>query len=110
MINKNSQGLQNSKKLKAKILQRCYRKAPDIVYRKIADKVILVPIKHTIGDLDSIYTLNETAARIWDLIDGERNVSQVKDMIAEEFEVSKNQAESDIIQLISQLEEIDGIE
>ena len=48
---------------------------PNIVDRNIAGEVILVPIRNNVGDLESIYTLNETAARIWELLDGVRDRS-----------------------------------
>jgi len=48
-------------------LERIYQKATNMVSHKIADEFILVPIRQNVGDLESIYTLNETAARIWEL-------------------------------------------
>ena len=88
---------------------RTCQKSPDIVSRKIADEVILVPIKHNVGDLESIYTLNEVAARIWELIDGKRKMGRIRDMIVEEFEVTPEEAEKDIIGHLRQLEEIKAI-
>jgi len=90
-------------------LDRCYQKDPNIVSRKIANEVILVPIRQNVGDLESIYTLNEVAARIWGLIDGERKVSEIKDKISEEFEVTPEEAEKDIIGHLRQLKEIKAI-
>ena len=90
-------------------LDRCYQKSPDIVSRKIADEYILVPIRHNVGDLESIYTLNEVAARIWELIDGKRNMGEIRDMIVEEFEVSPEEAEKDLSELLQKLEKIEGI-
>lgn len=90
-------------------LNRCYQKDPDIVSRKIADEYILVPIRHNVGDLESIYTLNEVAARIWELIDGKRRVSEIKDKISEEFEVSPEEVERDLSELLQKLEKIEGI-
>jgi len=90
-------------------LERCYQKNPDIVSRKIADEYILVPIRQNVGDLESIYTLNEVAARIWELIDGKRKVKEIKDKIVEEFEVTPEEAEKDLTDLLQKLEEIKGI-
>ena len=90
-------------------LQKCYQKKPDIVFRKIADEVILVPIRHNVGDLESIYTLNEVAARIWDLIDGKMKIKEIKDKIIEEFEVTPKETEKDLIELLQKLEKIEGI-
>ncbi len=61
------------------------------------------------GDLESIYTLNETAARIWELIDGKIKVGEIKEKIIEEFEVTPEEAEKDLIEHLAQLEEIKAI-
>ena len=91
------------------IQNRRYQKDPNIVSRKIAKEVILVPIRNRIGDLENIYTLNEVAARIWELIDGKKNVSQIIDTIIDEFDVSAEEAEQDLSEFIQKLEKIEGI-
>jgi hypothetical protein len=90
-------------------LERCYEKNPDIVFRKIADEYILVPIRQNSGDLESIYTLNEVAARIWELIDGKMKSEEIKEKITDEFEVTPEEAEKDLIQFLKDLEDIKGI-
>ncbi len=92
-----------------KILERCYKRSDDIVSRKIADEVILVPIRNNVGDLESIYTLNEVGARTWELIDGQRTSAQVKDVIVSEFEVDDSQAKIDVEDFIQGLMEIKAI-
>lgn len=91
------------------LLNSVYKKSPDFVFRKIADECILVPIRDNIGDLNNIYTLNEVAARIWDLIDGRRRIKDIKDRIVEEFEVTSKEAEKDLMDLLQKLEKIKGI-
>lgn len=83
-------------------MEKIYSKNPDVVFRKIADEFILVPIRQKVVDLKSIYTLNEVAAFIWELMDGKKTVSQIKDKIIEEFEVEPAQVESDIEEMLSQ--------
>ncbi|MGD9014632.1 MAG: PqqD family protein [Candidatus Omnitrophota bacterium] len=92
-----------------KVQNRCYQKSPDIVSRRIANEFILVPIRHNVGDLKSIYTLNEVAARIWELIDGKRNTEQIKNIIVDEFQVSPKEAEEDLIEHLQKLEKIEAI-
>jgi len=89
--------------------EKIYKKDDSIVYRKIADECIMVPIRQNVGDLESIYTLNETAARIWELIDGKVKVRKIKERIVEEFEVTPEEAEKDIIEHLQQLEEIKAV-
>ncbi len=88
---------------------KSFIKDPNIVSRKIAGEVILVPIRKNVGDLESIYTLNEVAARIWELIDGKRRACQIRDTIIEEFDVTPEQAEDDLLELLEKLEKIEGI-
>ncbi len=91
-------------------LERIYNKKSDsIVSRKIGDEFILVPIKQDVGDLESIYTLNETAARIWELIDGKIKVRDIKDRIVQEFEITPTETERDLIEHLQQLEGIRAI-
>ena len=59
-------------------LERCYQKDQAVVSRKIADEVILVPIRKNVGDLESIYNLDEVGARIWELIDGKKKIKEIK--------------------------------
>ena len=91
------------------LLEKVYKISDSIVFRKIADEFILVPIRNNVSDLESIYTLNEVGARIWEMIDGKRKVQEIKDLIVEEFEVTPKKAEEDLIELLQKLEKIEGI-
>ena len=90
-------------------LDKVYSKSDSIVSRKIADEFILVPIRQNVGDMESIYTLNETGARIWELIDGKIKVREIKEKLIEEFEVAPEEVEKDIVEHLMQLEEIKAI-
>lgn len=91
------------------ILDKVYKKCDSIVSRKIADEFILVPIRRNMGDLESIYTLNEVAARIWELIDGKRKIREIKEKIIEEYEITPGEAENDILVHLQQLEKIKAL-
>lgn len=90
-------------------LKRRFVRDPSIVSRKIVDEFILVPIRQKAGDIDSIYTLNETAARIWELLDSEKRVEEIRDVIVEEFEVSSEEAEADLVEFLQQLEQVNAV-
>ena len=91
------------------LLDKVYKKSDSIVSRKIADEFILVPIRQNVGDLESISTLNEVAARIWELIDGTMKLREIKAKIVEEFDVTPQQAEKDLVDYIKQLEKIEAV-
>jgi len=90
-------------------LNTVYKKSDSIVSRRIADEFILVPIRQNVGDLESIYTLNETAARIWELIDGKMKVGEIREKMVEEFETTPEEAQKDIMEHLRQLEGIKAI-
>jgi hypothetical protein len=90
-------------------LERRFAKDPSIVARKIADEFILVPIRRRAGDVESIYTLNEVAGRIWELVDGQKQAAEIKDAIVEEFEVAAEEAEADLVAFLQQLEQVGAV-
>lgn len=90
-------------------LERVYKKSDAVVFRKVGEEFILVPIRQSVADLDSIYTLNETAARIWEWVDGKIKVKEIKERIIEEFEVTPDEAERDLVEHLGQLAEIGAI-
>jgi hypothetical protein len=90
-------------------LGRVFKKSDDIVFRKIGDECILVPIRQGVGDLESIYTLNETAARIWELLDGTAKGTEIRDKITEEFDVTPEEAEEDLGHHLKELASIKAI-
>ena len=86
-----------------------YQRDASIVTRLIAGEMILVPIRKHVGDMDHIYTLNETASRIWELIDGQRSLAEICQQMESEFEIDSSQAESDLNELVQSLLEIGAI-
>ncbi|MBW2339254.1 MAG: PqqD family protein [Deltaproteobacteria bacterium] len=93
-----------------KELEKKYRRNEDFVYRKIQDETILVPIKDNVGDMGSIYNLNEVGAFVWEHLDGEKTLLDIKNMIVKEFEVSSGEAEEDLVAFVSELREIEAIQ
>lgn len=84
-------------------LSSIYRKRDDIVTRQIAGETILVPIRSNLADMQRLFTLNTAAEYIWQQLDGKRNLKEIHDGMLANFEVEKEQADSDIREFISQL-------
>lgn len=91
------------------LLNQCFVRDQNMVFRKIADECVLVPIRQDVADLSKIYLLNEVGGRIWELLDGQRLVRDIRDLIAAEFEVSVSEAGTDVMGFFHQLLEIQGI-
>ena len=90
-------------------LDKVFRKSDAMAFRKIGDEYILVPIRQGVGDLESIYTLNETGARIWELIDGTAKGTDIRDKVVEEFDVTPQEAEEDLVRHLEELVSINAI-
>lgn len=82
-----------------------YSKDESIVGRRLDEEMILVPVKNNIGDMNSIYVLNEVGARIWELIDGKRDTEEIIKVIKNEFD-SPDDVEGDVTEFIADLERI----
>ncbi len=82
------------------------KKSENIVFRKIEDEYILVPIRSNAAELDYIFTLDEVGARIWELIDGVRTVDDIRNVICGEYDVSPEIALSDLNRLLLEFSEL----
>ncbi len=85
------------------MFEKVYMRNPDIVYREIAGEFILVPIHHKAGEADSIYVLNETGTRIWELVDGKRTLADIIGMITEEFDIDDRTLAGDLFEYIGEM-------
>jgi hypothetical protein len=77
--------------------------SPSIVTRKTGNEYVLVPITNNIADMNSVYTLNETGAYIWELIDGEKNVEEIIIALTEEYDIDKQNARADVFTFIDNM-------
>lgn len=93
----------------ATILDKRFIKDPSFVYRRIADECLLVPIRQLTADLDYIFVLNPVAGRIWELIDGQCQVRDIRDQLLAEYAVSPQEVEQDLAEFLAQVAEIGGI-
>jgi hypothetical protein len=87
------------------ILTRHYAKDTHLVTRCIAGETIIVPVRSNVGDLNSIYTLNEVGTMIWELIDGKNSAVQIIEAICRDYEVGPEEASKDTVFLLESLEE-----
>ena len=53
--------------------------------------------------MNSVYTLNETGAFIWEQIDGKRSVEDIITLLTEEYDINKQKAESDVFNFIDDM-------
>jgi hypothetical protein len=85
------------------ISEKRFRKTESIVFRKIGNECILVPISRRIEDINCFYTLNDVAVHIWEALDGNRTVGEIKNGIVQKWNVHSQTAEQDLVEFLQQL-------
>ncbi len=81
------------------------KKNPRIVARKSGDEYILVPITDNVANMEAVYTMNATAAFIWDNIDGKMTLEDIARVVSGEYETDIDTALDDVVELVNDLME-----
>jgi coenzyme PQQ biosynthesis protein PqqD len=78
---------------------------PDIRYRIIEGEAVVVR-----QDAAELIVLNETGARVLQLMDGVRSVAAIIDTMVEEFAAERPDIERDVVAFIGELTELGATE
>jgi hypothetical protein len=78
-------------------------RTPLIVTRKTGNEYVLVPVTNNIADMDSVYTLNETGAFLWELIDGRKSVRDLIEAVVNEYDTDNKTATADVLSFIDEM-------
>jgi hypothetical protein len=84
-----------------------FRQARDVVRRRIADEVFLVPVRGRLAEIKRMFVLNPVGECIWDHLDGTRSRDEIVAAVLERFDVDKLQAASDVDEFLAELEGLD---
>lgn len=74
------------------------QRSEDLVWRKIEGEIVILT-----EDGQKIHTLNSVGGAIWELADGSKNIDEIAKILTERFDVSPEQAQSDIIEFCSEM-------
>jgi hypothetical protein len=80
-----------------------FRSSPDALATRIGDEIVLVDLK-----TDKIYSLNRTAARIWELMCADCDRAEVERHMLEEFDVARGELAEAIDELVTSMTQ-DGL-
>jgi len=75
----------------------------DVISRKIAGELFLVPVKGKMADMENIFALTAVAEYIWDRLDGRKSLNEILNNVVDRFDVEHEQVESDIQEFIMEL-------
>ncbi len=84
-------------------LQSVPSRSSSVVTRKTGSEYVLVPVTNNIADMNSVYTLNETGAFLWELIDGENNIEDMIEAVIRKYDVSEETATVDVFEFIGEM-------
>lgn len=91
------------------LLDTCFEHQPTMVTRRIAGEILLVPVNRQVREEACLFTLDDTAAFLWEQIDGKQPGLALIEKLAKEYEIDSAQAEKDVCAFLTQLKEIDAI-
>jgi len=74
-----------------------------VVSRSIGGELFLVPVKGRIADMQNIFTLTPVAEFIWERLDGRKGAGEIRDDVLGRFDVTREEAESDISEFLGEL-------
>jgi hypothetical protein len=77
---------------------------PDQLSSKLGDDVVILNLKSGV-----YYGLDPVGARVWELIQENKSVGAIRDVILSEFEVAAEQCESDLNDLLADMQAQDLI-
>jgi hypothetical protein len=86
-----------------------YQRNPDFIYRKIVDESVLVPIHQDVADMDSIYTLNEVGAFIWEQLEQPTTQSALQAAILEAYDAQPDILTADLEQFLDDMRTIGAL-
>jgi len=84
-------------------LKSILSQSASIVTRKTGNEYVLVPITNHIADMNSVYTLNETGAFIWEQIDGKRSIGDIITAVTAEYDIDFRNAETDVFSFVENM-------
>ena len=85
------------------------RKNTTVVTRVILDETILLPVYKSSTEINCIYTLNKVASRVWEMIDGKKNIAVIKKLVLKEFDTTPRESEKELEKLLGELKEIKAV-
>jgi hypothetical protein len=80
---------------------RIFVRSRSVVSRRVSGETLIVPVRGKVGDLASIYSFNEVASLIWQLLDMPRDLSELVSAVEQEYDVDPAQAQQDVSKFLN---------
>jgi hypothetical protein len=81
-----------------------YVRSTSVVSRVIAGETLIVPVRGGVGDLASIYSLNEVGSSIWTALAQPSSQEAIVDRLEQEFAGERQQVQQDVNAFLAEME------
>jgi len=80
-----------------------YVRSKSVVSRVIAEETLIIPVRRGVGDLASIYSLNEVASVIWETVTAPRSTEEIVHVLQEKFAGEPEQIKCDVTAFLGEM-------
>lgn len=80
------------------------------VLREVGEGTVLVPTGERVVDMNGMIVLNDTGKFIWERLDGSHTPEQIAAALVDVYEVSLDEAASDVNSFLNELENLGILE
>ena len=85
-------------------LSSIFVRSEDVVSRLIDNQVLIIPLTSGMANADdSLYTLSPTAQDIWDLLDGERTLLEVIEILSAKYNGNNETLQEDVLGFVHEM-------
>jgi dGTP triphosphohydrolase len=86
------------------------KRREDIIFRKIEDAYVLMPMTASAEEVEYLFNLNEIGSAIWEKMDGRKTIQDILNELFSEYEGDRKTIEAEAIEFINDLKEAKLIE
>ena len=95
--------------MEASLLETKFEKKREMVARRVAGEIILVPIKREIKEDPCLYTLDEIAAFLWEKLEHGSTGNDLIKALLSEYSISEETAAVDVQKFLEELLAIEAV-
>ena len=82
----------------------------DFIVKEISGSTVVIPVGNRVADFNGMLKLNETGVFLFNLLKNEITIDVLVQCLVDEYEVTKEKANEDVVSFVNKLKEADIIE
>ena len=82
----------------------------DFIVNEISGSTVVIPVGNRVADFNGMLNLNETGVFLFNLLKNDTTIEALVQSLVDEYEVTKEKANEDVITFVNKLKEADIIE